>query len=236
MPNNYLIFHAAQMGDWEDAYDQYQLSLLESALINSPASNQYQVTFCSCRTFKPVPSRMIYKIDKGNYEHDSMSMLSQNVLLNDLESNDTITYIHLKGVSKPDSWHAKEWREYLLNHFVSKPIQTEADLSGVLFFEDRLTDQQFTGGKPKKYFAGNHWTAKVSYLRTLEPYDSYLARYKEHVEKHGGEHRFAAEMWVGSGITEDTKLNVMDNTHFIHDRGNAGIPNLIRHIKTKWHE
>lgn len=127
--------------------------------------------------------------DPEVYEHEAMK-LAQLVAAS--HPNDYLLYFHCKGSGNSTKKNLA-WNHYLSYHLLhnldtsfESLVSTGFDVTGALYTE-RKRDPNLDGSA-SRFFAGNFWIARNSYLNTLPDYVQLL---KEH------NNRFFAERFIG---------------------------------------
>lgn len=114
------------------------------------------------------------------------------------QSNDSILYIHTKGITHTNTDYIcqQQWRRLLNYKNIIEWKKCLNDLNtydcvGALYREDT-----WVGYHP--HFSGNFWWANYDYILTLNPF---------YLDKNYTHHRMGAEFWIGSNINAKFKCS-----------------------------
>ena len=118
------------------------------------------------------------------------------------DEKNMVGYIHLKGLTKPNSKPVQDWKDYLVYWIVERwetsisQLNAGYDTSSVNWSED-----------PWPHYSGNFWWATSDYIRRLEPlqdpatidFGRAVSKYlKPDVILDPGNFRYEHEAWLGS--------------------------------------
>lgn len=248
--------HIAQMGDWARALSQYFPHILGQFqeyhfTVTTPKYNIDQLLIHHENPSSLKEQIFLKEAELTDFEHPTLSQLyarlfAQDQYELDLADDHFVFYVHTKGVSKYAAGkngnsgaklHFENWRKYLIDNIlvtqekICNALFNGYDVAGCLLVEDTVTDRAFFN--KKQFFAGNHWAARVSYLKTLEPYEAFLRRYKAYALKNRTEHRFAAELWIGTNF-DRAKVYTTDQVQLsIKDNGIGKLVRILRNYKSE---
>lgn len=164
------------------------------------------------RIYYSVIGKSDYRIDRSKYEllfsSDNLK-LSECVTINMLrevvmQERCKAFYVHTKGVTKPKSKSARDWRQYMeyftiCHHYDCRRFLEVADAVGVNWHYG--SGYLGAAAVAKPHFSGNFWWSKYDYLKTLPELNAETSVYKG-IKRYAGIElptRWDAEFWIGRG-------------------------------------
>lgn len=182
----YVYYHVAQMGNWEEVMADQTAKLRESGLYDE-TSRIYVGVVGTQGPIVNLPEKfeiLFHDPHLGHGENPTLEALHQHALKEDF----MVLYMHTKGVSYQKRNYNKEnmtaWRNYL-EHFCIKRWRECAA---------RLDRHDAVGCEYKehgRFFRGNFWWSKSSYLKKLPRVAD--------TSMHHRDQRRKAEFWLRDG-------------------------------------
>lgn len=179
-----VIYHIAQMGDWQEVVCE-QLSDLSAAGLTEVRATILGGTgdwLVSEAKRRGIELTVVSESPRLKlYESPGIAEVARLAAQGDRP----ILYLHTKGVSTPGSLGKRLWRRVMMKHLV-RPWR---DLWPLLNSHHAIGCNWMTT-HPQPHFAGNFWIARADYLRALPPWETWWRK--------RGYERFSCESWIGS--------------------------------------
>jgi len=158
----------------------------------------------------------------ATYEHEAMMWVQE--LAQD-HPDDYVLYFHSKGAGNNSRKH-QAWNHYMSYHMLHNLgaslealRESNFDITGVLFTE-RKRDPNLDG-QPSRFFAGNFWIAKNTYINTLPSYKQLLAEFPN---------RYLSERFIGLG---NPTVCLIDQTKPYSYKGLFGVLRKINGLQNR---
>lgn len=204
----FIYYHAFLVKEWKTILSEH-LSLLENREIHLGViglQKQVSQLINLCLHFKVTPIIVFQTESYSAFELQTVHCLQKHAQLVDVN----FLYLHTKGVYNSSACN-HSWRRYMGNYLLPQLDYLNAFLSlsayntaGSLCYLEKNS----THIKNHRYFAGNFWMAKSSYLRSLPSVLDYAKPFMD-----SDACRYAAESWIGLG---DLKPLMLDSREYHH--------------------
>jgi len=178
-------YHIYADGEWREAFDLHFNTADKSGLLDAidvlrigivGRIDRRREVLQHCAELR-IPAQIIKVTDKG-WEQVTLDHLHRTAFL-----GQHIFYAHSKGAARPSDL-ARAWRHSMTYYNVTLWRDRLNDLrthetSGVYYLKSQMPEHK----EHHKFYAGNFWWARGSYIAALD--------------KCKNEHRFQAEGWIG---------------------------------------
>jgi|GEM_PF-2747066 len=193
LPKIHIFFHCYTGKDWEH---------ITRSLLCYVANHEVNATLIGDRQdelrLRAIGKKFNIAINVRSfeqdevYEHEVFSWISENARLN---PEDYTLYFHTKGAGNSSELN-DYWRINMVYYFLSgwkkwfrKLVRSKLEACGPWFgYHD--SDEEF-GGQISRFFAGNFWMAKNSYIASLPDYRSLKSSHQNS--------RYLPERYIGLG-------------------------------------
>ena len=214
MPFN-AVYHVAALNHWQDVVREQIPILLGNATLKGLVMTVATSSDEQARVARAIVKNLIGQCRRTvrfqlltcplqGFEHPALDILDQVAA----KEADPVLYFHAKAVSysPPNEFHER-WRRYL-NEFVGEADRW-ADFLATSTFDTcgrlLLADHQNQGFR---YFAGNFWMAKASYLRQLPGYQSWAKSKDPALDRHLAELAVDRSQLMIPYVTDGAVLNI----------------------------
>jgi predicted O-methyltransferase YrrM len=154
-------------------------------------------------------------VSLSDYESQTINEILRDSLGFDDEA--LILYVHSKGITRPTSVPASDWRRFLLHFNVDRWEDNVAllehgyDTVGVNLLENPL------------HYSGNFWWSKSSYIKKLKPVPKFV-------------NRIDAELWICSGSPSACEVFNSNINHYLDEYPEDNYTLMWRHTGKKGEE
>lgn len=185
MVKNKVYIHVAMMNRWEAILSE----VIECCVISGLVDNA-DLTLVAVGGV--LPERQDCRVVNTGLPLLEYEFPTLQLLYDELEENTNVCYLHLKGVSQPNSLGHRAWRRELCEFTLIEWRSRVHHLTGLYSSGPRVC--QGGGGKygdnvaAHKHYSGNFWWARSDYIKMLPNPSSFRIMHLN---------RYAAESWIG---------------------------------------
>jgi len=196
----HVVYHVAQMGDWQEVVCEQLAALKEAGLeeVRVSIAGGPGAWVVAESASRGVRATIIAETSNlKSYESGAMNEIARLAS----ESDRPILYLHTKGVSAPNNHGKRLWRRVMMRHLVAKWREYWPGLNTYDAIGCNWMPSHRAGNELCPHFAGNFWLARADHIRALVPWEQWWRR--------RGKERFSCESWIGSCVYEVKALSLL---------------------------
>jgi hypothetical protein len=176
--NKILLYHIYPVNNWKAITDllfqtlPFEKIIVHVSLPENEEGRKEEVE----KYFKDYPiDQILFSVNSGTGEVDAMKSLVRSV---DLEGFDLLTYMHCKGVTKPENEHILEWTK-LMRYFIIEKMQRCMNVfrKGYITYgiNKSIPDQADAGFKGSNFFyEGNFVSVNLKKVELEKAVEEHL--------------------------------------------------------------